>query len=75
MRKKKCRLLRESFMKNCEFDYVNAKEKMSPVTRKFYEKLRTIVPVFIQDTPKHEEIKRMKTFLQEINLTENFDLL
>jgi histidine ammonia-lyase len=57
------------------FDYVNAKEKMSPVTRKFYEKLRSIVPVFIQDTPKHEEIKRMKTFLQEINLTENFDLL
>ena len=57
------------------FESVNAKDKMSPVTRKYYETLRQIVPTFVNDTTKHEEIKRMKSFLKEINITENFDLL
>lgn len=50
------------------FEYVNSKDKMSPTTRKYYETLRKIVPVFIEDTPKHEDIKRMKDFLM---ITEN----
>ena len=57
------------------FEFINAKEKMAPITRTFYEKLREIVPAFVHDTTKHEEIKRMTTFLKEINITENFDLL
>jgi histidine ammonia-lyase len=57
------------------FEFINAKEKMSPVTRKCYEKLREIVPAFVNDTPKYEEIKRMKAFLIKTTLTENFNLL
>jgi histidine ammonia-lyase len=48
---------------------------MSPITRTCYEKLRSIVPAFVNDTTKYEDIKRMKNFLQEHILTENFDLL
>jgi histidine ammonia-lyase len=57
------------------FEFNNAKEKMSPVTRKYYETLRQIVPVFVEDTAKHKEIQRMKDYLMKITVTENFDLL
>jgi histidine ammonia-lyase len=56
------------------FEFINAKEKMSPVTRKYYETLRQIVPVFVDDTTKHKEIKRMKDFFFFFNVTEDFDL-
>lgn len=57
------------------FEFINAKDKMSSITRKCYEKLREIVPPFVNDTTKYQETKRMKKFLTEITLTENFDLL
>ena len=57
------------------FEFINAKEKMAPITRKCYEKLRKIVPAFVQDTTKHEEIRKMYEFLTDTALTENFDFL
>jgi histidine ammonia-lyase len=57
------------------FEYLNAKDKMSPITRKCYEKLREIVPAFVQDTTKHEATQRIKEFLTDTTITENFDLL
>jgi histidine ammonia-lyase len=57
------------------FESIDAKEKMSPITRKYYETLRQIVPAFVEDTTKHEEIKRMKDFLIKTTVTDNFDLL
>jgi len=57
------------------FEYINAKEKMSSITRKYYEILREIVPSFVKDTTKHEEIQRMTAFLKEISITENFEIL
>ena len=57
------------------FEYINAKDKMSPITRKCYEKLREVVPAFVNDTPKHHRIQMMKEFLLDTTITKNFDLL
>jgi histidine ammonia-lyase len=57
------------------YEFVNEKDKMSPITRKWYEKMRKIVPVFIEDSTKYEDIQRMKSFLTAITLTENLDIL
>ena len=51
------------------FEFINAKDKMSPITRKCYEKLREVVPVFVQDTPKHHQIQMMKEFLLDTTIT------
>jgi histidine ammonia-lyase len=44
-------------------DCLNVEEKLSDTTAKIYEKLRSIVPRFIEDTPKHYDIERMKDYL------------
>jgi histidine ammonia-lyase len=57
------------------FEFINAKDRMSPITRKCYETLRNIVPAFVNDTPKHEAIQMMKEFLMDTAITEIFELL
>jgi histidine ammonia-lyase len=37
---------------------------MSSVTRKLYEDLRNIVPLFVEDTPKYEEIEKVIEYLK-----------
>jgi histidine ammonia-lyase len=46
-------------------DYLNIFEKLSETTAKIYEDLRAIVPRFIEDTPKHYDIERMRDYLFE----------
>jgi len=62
-----------AILQACECNGIRS--KMSPITRKCYEKLRGIVPLFVNDTPKHETIRMMMEFLLDVNMNDNFDLL
>lgn len=55
-------------------DYLKIEDKMSSVTKIAYQQLRKIVPVFIEDTPKYEEIEIVKRFIEEtkLNLPDTF---
>ncbi len=44
-------------------DNIGVQKKMSPKTRKVYEDLRKIVPVFVEDTTKYKEVAAMKEYL------------
>jgi histidine ammonia-lyase len=46
-------------------DCLNIAEKLSETTAKIYEELRSIVPRFIEDTPKYNDIERMRDYLFE----------
>ncbi len=45
--------------------YLDCKEKMSLKTRALFEKLKEIVPPFIEDTTKNKEIENMKNFIYD----------
>jgi histidine ammonia-lyase len=45
-------------------DYLKIEDKLSPVTRNFYRKIRDIIPLFIEDNPKYKEIARIVSFLK-----------
>ena len=40
------------------------KSKLSRTTRKVYDEVRAIVPLFIEDTPKYEEIENIINYLR-----------
>ncbi|MBN1926972.1 MAG: aromatic amino acid lyase [Prolixibacteraceae bacterium] len=44
-------------------DYLKVADKLSDHTLNVYNQLRAIVPVFIEDTPKYEEIRKVCDFL------------
>jgi histidine ammonia-lyase len=44
-------------------DCTALKDKISPFNRKVYNDLRTVVPTFIQDTTKYNEIREMRNYL------------
>ncbi|MCU4154381.1 aromatic amino acid lyase [Carboxylicivirga sp. A043] len=44
-------------------DYLKVADKLSSFTKNIYDELRAIVPVFVEDTPKYEEIERMVNHL------------
>ena len=44
-------------------DYLKIEDKLSSYTKDIYQKLRAIVPVFIEDTPKYEELELMKNYI------------
>ena len=44
-------------------DYLNIEDKLSDSTAKAYKKLRDLVPRFVEDTPKYEEIAITRDFL------------
>lgn len=46
-------------------DYLKNKEKLSKVTRDIYEKIRSIVPAFIEDSIKYKDVENIKNFLIE----------
>jgi len=46
-------------------DFLKADKKLSKNNRKLYNSLRQIVPKFVEDSPKHEEIRRMTDFIQQ----------
>jgi histidine ammonia-lyase len=41
-------------------DYLKCQDRMSPSTLAIYNELRTIVPVFREDSPKDEAVRKMK---------------
>ncbi|MCX6226430.1 MAG: aromatic amino acid ammonia-lyase [Bacteroidia bacterium] len=44
------------------------KEKLSPFTRKVYDDLRRVVPVFVEDTTKYNQIRDMKNYLNNTRI-------
>ncbi len=52
-------------------DSAKLQEKMSPFNRKVYSELRKIVPVFVEDTTKYNQIRDMKLYLQDTKLDLN----
>ncbi len=48
-------------------DYLKIQDKMASLTREIYEHMREIVPVFIEDSPKYEEIDAIKNYLRTNN--------
>jgi histidine ammonia-lyase len=46
-------------------DYLKADKKLSKNNQKLYESLRQIVPKFVDDSPKYEEIQKMNDFIQQ----------
>ena len=45
-------------------DYLKCQERLSPITKSVYTKLREIFPVFIEDAPKYESLERVKHFMK-----------
>lgn len=45
-------------------DCLNIKEKLSPTTRKVYDELRSIVPVFVEDSTKYKDIENIINYLK-----------
>lgn len=52
-------------------DFLRIQDKLATPTRKIYDKLRHIVPPFVKDTPKYEDLKMIKDYL----LVNNPDIL
>lgn len=48
-------------------DYLKVQDKLATATKDIYEKLRAIVPAFVEDTPKYKELKEIKEFLLKNN--------
>lgn len=46
-------------------DCLDVADKLAPATRKLYDKVRGIVPVFKDDTPKYIEIKALQSIILE----------
>ena len=44
-------------------DCLKVEDKLSPASRRLYEKVRELVPVFVEDTPKYMEIKALQDLL------------
>ena len=44
-------------------DYLKAEQKMGSKTRALFHQLRQLVPVFIEDTPKYQELSKLKDYL------------
>ncbi len=49
-------------------DQLKISSKLSSQTEAVYKELREIVPLFIEDTPKHKDIERVKQYMSETYL-------
>ena len=47
-------------------DKLEISDKLSSQSRSIYKSLRELVPVFIEDSPKYEEIKIIGTYLRKV---------
>ncbi|GHU96039.1 histidine ammonia-lyase [Bacteroidia bacterium] len=47
-------------------DYLKIQDQLSDVSKKIYTDIRAFFPVFIEDTPKYEDIARMNQFLKQV---------
>jgi histidine ammonia-lyase len=48
-------------------DYLQFTDKLAAPTKKVYQQIRDIVPVFVEDTPKYNELRKVKEFLLDNN--------
>jgi histidine ammonia-lyase len=48
-------------------DYLKVEDKLAPITREFYQKIRAIIPLFVEDEPKYKEIEQIISFLKKEN--------
>jgi histidine ammonia-lyase len=46
-------------------DCLKIEDKLAPTTRKMYDEVRAIVPVFVEDTPKYKEIEALIAYLKK----------
>lgn len=46
-------------------DCLKIADKLAPTTRKMYDEVRSIVPLFIEDTPKYKEIEAVINYLKK----------
>ncbi len=46
-------------------DCLKIADRLAPVTRKMYDEVRAIVPLFIDDTPKYKEIEAIINYLKK----------
>ncbi|WP_295796941.1 aromatic amino acid ammonia-lyase [Mucilaginibacter sp.] len=53
-------------------DYLECKDKLSTISRKLYDEVRAIFPVFIEDAPKYKDLERVKTFLESADHITSF---
>ena len=49
-------------------DCLGIADGLSSATRRLYDEVRALVPVFIEDTPKYREIARLEHYLRTTNL-------
>jgi len=47
-------------------DYLKIEPLLAPKTREFYRQVRSVVPLFVEDTPKYKEIEEIVKFFKEI---------
>ena len=48
-------------------DFLQITGKLASPTKKVYQQIRDIVPVFVEDTPRYNELKQVKEFLLDNN--------
>ncbi|MCK4749703.1 MAG: aromatic amino acid lyase, partial [Bacteroidales bacterium] len=44
-------------------DYLKVDHRLSDTTSRYYKQLREVVPMFVEDTPKYNDIERVREFL------------
>ena len=49
-------------------DCLKIQDKLAKETRAVYDEIRSLFPVFVNDTPKYREIEQIKTYLMNKNL-------
>lgn len=49
-------------------DCLKAADRLSSATRQIYDEVRRLVPLFVEDTPKYEQIERLIEYLRSKNV-------
>jgi len=49
-------------------DHLSIENDLSEKTKKIYDALRLVVPVFVEDTPKYKEIRNMTHYIRNTNI-------
>ena len=44
-------------------DYLKIQEQLSPDTRKIYNEIRSIFPIFVNDSPMYKDIRNITEYL------------
>jgi len=44
-------------------DFLKVDHRLSETTSRYYKEMRKVVPMFVEDTPKHKDIERLRNYL------------